>query len=160
MTPQHLETLDYSVPALEVPPATPQGVVVPLGLCQGVDMLLGRGLEWTEARDGVRPRSPDLNRLRAQLHAAGLAALASKTGASASRPLSSTMGAQVQDRWLTVSEAAEVMGICERQAQRFAHGGRIRARRWGRRDWQIAQDAAENYGRRRRERERIARQGR
>lgn len=108
----------------------PGGVVVPPELAGLVAVLIGYGLEVFEARNGCSPDVPGLRLMRAQLSAA-----------SGSRRRMVVSPAQPSVRYLTVGEAAEVMGLSRRRVRELAADGVLRGRKHGR-DWQIDSDSA------------------
>jgi hypothetical protein len=121
------------------------GVTVPPELCRVVARLAVLGLAEVSRRDGgLRP-------------AAGLADLLTRLDMSAPRRAPDPMGSAnsplagstplLGSGWLTVSEAAAVIGTSPRQIQRLA-GGRLRARRTGH-VWLIDSDSAGSYARER-----------
>ncbi|MGW3193705.1 excisionase family DNA-binding protein [Streptomyces sp. NPDC001118] len=120
----------------------PAGVVVPPELAGLVAVLLGYGLDAFEARNGGVPDHPGLRLLRARLQAAG----ASARG-RARRTL--VLPERSDIRYLSVREAAPVMGVSPRQVRRLAEAGAILALKSGR-DWWISAQAAEQYPGRRR----------
>ncbi|MDH6141024.1 excisionase family DNA binding protein [Kitasatospora sp. GP30] len=122
------------------PPRNATGVEVPPELAALVGQLLGYGIEVLAARNGTLPSVPALDGLRAQLQV---------TAASAcGRPRRILATPVTPVRQLTVDEAARVSGLSPRQVRRLAHDGTLIARKAGR-DWQIDEDSANRYGRRR-----------
>ena len=120
----------------------PAGVGVPPELAGLVDALLGYGLNAFEARNGCLPDHPGLRRLRAELQVAG----ASSRG-RARRTL--VVPERSSSRYLSVAQAAPVMGVSPRQVRRLARAGVVIAVKTGR-DWWISAEAAEQYPERRR----------
>lgn len=118
----------------------PRGVVVPPELAGLVDLLLGVGLGTIERRDGALPPTPGLEGLRIQLRVTAAAARGTRQ-----RMVVPT--AQPSVTYLTVGEAAEVMGLKPRRVRQLAAAGILIARKHGR-DWQIDSESAHDRRRR------------
>ncbi|MFC9637141.1 excisionase family DNA-binding protein [Streptomyces mirabilis] len=114
------------------------GVVVPAQMAALVDKLLEYGLDALATRNGTLPEVAGLNGLRAQLTVAARAA----RGTGRRMVL-----APARPSYVTVGEAAELLGVSPRYVRRLAAEGVIRGSKPGR-DWQLDRDGLE--GRRRR----------
>ncbi len=142
------------VPADHVPPGAavcPGAVIIPPALAAVSERRFATADEWLMRLNGVMPNSPEVDELREELRAAAR---------TASGQPAVILRLVAERSWLTVSEAADVMGVIPRSVRRLARGqlekpGRIRARRAGR-DWQIDRQSAEDYGRERRDSERVS----
>ncbi|HEY1319564.1 MAG TPA: excisionase family DNA-binding protein [Streptosporangiaceae bacterium] len=139
-------------------------VLIPAELAGRVVAVLCTGRVILEARarkDGYGPNAyADLDPIEIQL----LQAASSIPAEEAERRVRATAYPTMNPRlpvtsWLLASEAADVMGVSAAYVRRLAGAGRIRAERRGR-DWQIERQAAEDYGRARRDRERSERRRR
>ncbi|WP_052432826.1 helix-turn-helix domain-containing protein [Streptacidiphilus carbonis] len=115
------------------------GVVVPPELAALVGALLHYGVAAFASRNGALPTVPGLEELREQLRVTAGAA-------SGRRPRMLGLPGPVT-RYLTVDEAAELMGVCPRQVRRLSKTGALIARKPGR-DWQVDAESATDYGRR------------
>ncbi|WP_269858746.1 helix-turn-helix domain-containing protein [Streptomyces sp. RPT161] len=117
----------------EIPDELPS-VSVPPELAGLVAVLLGYGLDAFASRNGGLPEVPGLNGLRTQLVVAAAAARGTRR-----RTLIPQAGPTV--KYLTSTEAAEVMGLSVRRVRHLAKTGVLRGRKHGR-DWQIDSDSA------------------
>ncbi len=51
----------------------------------------------------------------------------------------------IVEKWITTTEAAEIMGVTVRAVQQLCAQGQIVCRQWGKRAWMVSEEAAKSY---------------
>ncbi len=113
-----------------------EAVAVPFRICAIITRQAGLKA-WANARRGADPQMDQV------VHDMTMAGLRWVTSAVGKETRQDPVG-EAPSKWLTATEAAELVGVSARAARLAAHEGRIPAEKFGG-QWQISREDAEHW---------------